>query len=118
MLISGWGQNTKNDCNFNCPRNICELKNELKNKPLIARGNGRSYGDSSLNKNNTISMLNFNHFINFNPDNGLLVLESGVLLKDIIETFLQRLVSVGFTGDKICYSWWNVSSGCSWKKSS
>ena len=90
MLISGWGQNTKNDCNFNCPRNICELKNELKNKPLIARGNGRSYGDSSLNKNNTISMLNFNHFINFNPDNGLLVLESGVLLKDIIETFLPK----------------------------
>ena len=57
---------------------------------FIARGNGRSYGDSSINKLNTIDMRNFNRFLNFNEKDGLLIAQAGVLLKDILEIFLPK----------------------------
>ena len=90
MLISGWGQYPKHECSIKSPKDLDELKQGLKQTTSIPRGNGRSYGDSSLNKHNTISMLQFNHFINFNNDTGQLEVEAGVLLKDIISTFLPK----------------------------
>lgn len=57
---------------------------------LIARGNGRSYGDSAHQPELTLDMRGFNRMISFDEDTGLLVAEAGVLLADIIDTFLPR----------------------------
>ena len=48
--FSGWGRNKFIKCKIYKPKNLEDLK-KIKNTSLIARGMGRSYGDSSLKKN-------------------------------------------------------------------
>lgn len=88
MKLSGWGRYPIHDCCVNYPKNVNELKVYVKQGFSIANGNGRSYGDSALSASNTISMRNFDHMLEFNKDNGQLVVESGVLLADVISSFL------------------------------
>ena len=57
--------------------------------PLISSGNLRSYGDAAL-ADFHVSMLPNNRFIAFDDVSGLLTCEPGVLLAEIIETFLPR----------------------------
>lgn len=56
---------------------------------IVAYGNGRSYGDSALNKN-IIDVGLQNYFLNFNQNTGLLHLQAGVLLSDILECFVPK----------------------------
>lgn len=58
---------------------------------LIARGNGRCYGDSSLNER-IFSTLRLNKFIEFDTTNGTIECESGVLLSEVLEV----IVPAGF----------------------
>ncbi len=88
--ISGWGGYPVQKANITYPRNIDQIVAEIKKSDLIARGNGRAYGDSSINEKNTISMKYLNHIISFDDNLGILVVESGILLKDIINTFLPK----------------------------
>ena len=62
--ISGWGRNIAANANISYPKKLFELKKELK-KNCIARGLGRSYGDSSIQPKKTISTTNLNKIINF-----------------------------------------------------
>ncbi|MFH2060974.1 MAG: FAD-binding oxidoreductase [Pseudomonadota bacterium] len=62
---------------------ICEQKE------LIAYGNGRSYGDSALNKN-IIHTRPHNLFLNFDEKKGLLHIQAGVLLSEILDIFVPR----------------------------
>lgn len=56
--------------------------------PGIAYGNGRSYGDQCLNPGGILwCTVGLDHLTHWNPDTGVLVCESGVLLRDI-----QRLL--------------------------
>jgi FAD/FMN-containing dehydrogenase len=57
---------------------------------LIARGNGRAYGDSAINTSATIETRHLNRMIDFDSASGQLVAEAGVLLGDIITAFLPR----------------------------
>jgi decaprenylphospho-beta-D-ribofuranose 2-oxidase len=59
------------------------------NNQLIPYGNGRSYGDSALNKN-LIVIKQYNYFINFDGVNGILHCQAGVLLSEILEVFVPR----------------------------
>lgn len=89
--ISGWGRFPKISVIENSPSNLNQLMESLDDaSSFIARGNGRSYGDSSINKNLTINMTKFNKFLSWNDSNGELVVESGVLISDIISCFLPR----------------------------
>lgn len=57
----------------------------------LAYGMGRSYGDVCLNPNHTLWLTTgLKKFIDFDPSSGLLTAESGVLLRDIQETFVPR----------------------------
>ena len=56
---------------------------------LIARGNGRAYGDPALNPGGTLSLLKNNRFIAFTPATGMLTCEAGVMLADIIDIFCR-----------------------------
>ncbi|WP_455218193.1 FAD-binding oxidoreductase [Kaarinaea lacus] len=56
---------------------------------LIARGNGRSYGDSALGENLVLTRP-YNYFLDFDESSGVLHCQAGVLLADILETFVPR----------------------------
>ncbi len=57
---------------------------------VIARGNGRAYGDAAINPALTLSMLGHNKLRHFDPQTGLLTCEAGVLLDDILTVFVPR----------------------------
>jgi len=56
---------------------------------IIARGNGRCYGDASLG-NNVISMLKYNNILQFDKELGVIACQSGVLLSDILEVIVPN----------------------------
>ncbi len=56
---------------------------------VIARGNGRSYGDSALSKK-IINTKPRDYFISFDEKQGFLNIQSGVLLSDILNSFVPR----------------------------
>ena len=85
MKLSGWGRYPVIKTNFTSPDSIREVVSEISKNNSIARGNGRSYGDSAIGKKNTICMKKFNKMKKFDKKTGLLIVESGVLLSDIIE---------------------------------
>ena len=90
MIVSGWGNYPKSESSVFSFRDEAQLKefnSSLDN--FITRGNGRSYGDSALSQD-IISSTRFNYFINFDEIRGLLRVQSGVLLSEIIEAFLPR----------------------------
>jgi FAD/FMN-containing dehydrogenase len=58
--------------------------------PMIARGNGRSYGDPAMSPGLTLDMRGMDRMLSFDAETGVLVAEAGVLLADIIATFLPR----------------------------
>ena len=67
-----------------------QLKNHLANLiSLIPYGNGRSYGDSALSEN-IIYCKPYNYFLGFDETNGVIHLQSGVLLSEIIESFIPK----------------------------
>lgn len=63
---------------------------------LIPFGNGRSYGDCAL-FNKFLPMRQLDRFIRFDEKSGLLTCEAGVMLSDIVETFLPRGWFLGVT---------------------
>lgn len=90
MKLSGWGKYPLINASANAPRNIDDILSLVKQGDTIARGNGRAYGDSAISIKNTIHMKHFNHLLEFDSSTGNLIIESGVLLVDIIETFMPR----------------------------
>lgn len=56
----------------------------LNNNEVIARGNGRCYGDASLGEH-IFSTKKLNKFISFDRLNGIIECDSGVLLSDVLE---------------------------------
>ena len=91
MKLSGWGRYPVLDCRLERLRERESLPDLLdRNDTLIARGNGRSYGDAALNPHLTLSMLAMNRMQAFDTQTGLLTCEAGVLLADILDVFVPR----------------------------
>ena len=83
MKIHGWGNYSVIDAQVLKPKKINDIK-ELKkiNNKVIARGLGRSYGDSA-NNNIVIDTTSLNQIIKFDTINGLISCESGVSIQEI-----------------------------------
>ena len=91
MRLSGWGRFPVLEARVHAPRSREALRRLVLSEPsLIARGNGRAYGDSAVNPAATVRMCHFDRMIAFDPGSGQLVAEAGVLLGDIIAAFLPR----------------------------
>lgn len=91
MKLSGWGRYPVLEARAHAPRSIAALQDLVLSEPsLIARGNGRAYGDSAINPAATIEMRHLDRMIAFDPVSGQLAAEAGVLLADIIAAFLPR----------------------------
>ena len=86
-IISGWGRNIKVLCNVLYPNNYKDISN-LEKKDVIARGLGRSYGDSAIQPNLTINMTSLSKINSFSKDTGILSVQAGVCIEKIIENFL------------------------------
>ena len=91
MKLSGWGRYPVLDCRLERIRGWEDVYALLRREEtLIARGNGRSYGDASLNPDLTLSMLAMDRMQAFDEKTGLLTCEAGVLLADILDVFVPR----------------------------
>lgn len=88
--LSGWGRLPQAECRVQTVRNSGDVAAAIAQGPLIARGNGRAYGDPAMSPGLTLDMTGMDRFLSFHPETGTLVAEAGVLLADIIETFLPR----------------------------
>lgn len=90
MILTGWGRYPRISAKLNVPCNEKELRELVLQGHVIARGNGRAYGDSAVSVQNTVHMRRFNRILLFDAEKGQLVVEAGVLLADIIDAFLPR----------------------------
>jgi FAD/FMN-containing dehydrogenase len=90
MHLTGWGRYPAVDAApvaFSNPHALAQSLPKV--GPLIAFGNGRSYGDSALAPQ-FLPCRQRDRFLDFDPATGLLTCEAGVLLSEIIATFLPR----------------------------
>ena len=88
--ISGWGNLENILCNSYQFEDEKNLQDIYKNKKIIIRGNGRSYGDSAIQKNGTISSLKHNNIIFFDKRSGLIKVQSGIILKDLLKFIIPK----------------------------
>ena len=92
MELTGWGNFPKIKSRVASPLGSNEVSKIISGesqRPLIARGLGRSYGDSSL-ASNVISTLYLDHMIRFDESSGVLTCSAGVSLADILSVFVPR----------------------------
>src|SRR5687768_5408517 len=62
-----------------------QLRNKVQSAAsLIARGNGRCYGDASLAAE-TVCTITYNNVLSFDPLNGVLECESGITLDQVLD---------------------------------
>lgn len=91
MKLSGWGRYPVMEARVHAPRSIEALRDAVRTAPaMIARGNGRAYGDSAICSAATLETRHLNRMLAFDPETGQLIAEPGVLLGDIIDAFLPR----------------------------
>lgn len=81
MNLSAWGRFPIVES-----QSIKLTDNDIWEIPFIMNGNLRSYGDAALN--NKYLPFKKNRFLNFDMNTGLLTCEAGVLLSEVIDTFL------------------------------
>jgi len=81
--IHGWGRVPVQSCELFRPEKYADLR--AYTSSCIARGQGRSYGDASLNHDHAVVLTEkLNRFIQFDKSHGILTAESGTTLKNIL----------------------------------
>lgn len=90
MTLMSWGRypRIKNTVlRFDTDESLQKIVSE--HHDLIPYGNGRSYGDSALSSH-IINVRPHDYFIDFDDESGLLHVQAGVLLSEILESFVPR----------------------------
>ncbi|NRB81186.1 MAG: FAD-binding oxidoreductase [Saccharospirillaceae bacterium] len=88
--IKSWGNYPSAETEQFFARYIVDVrKHILSNDELIARGQARSYGDSS-HANTTLNTTHLNQYINFDQHSGLLTCFAGTTLENILNTFVPK----------------------------
>jgi FAD/FMN-containing dehydrogenase len=89
--LAGWGNYPRAEVRAIGARGRAEALAVVRaESSLIARGNGRAYGDAALNSGATLLMTRSNRLMAFDETTGLLTCEAGVLLSDILDLFVPR----------------------------
>ena len=87
--LSGWGRHPVQPCELERPERYADLRPGVAS--LIARGQGRSYGDAALNENGRVLLTGrVNRLLEFDAENGVLRAEAGVTLAEILEVIAPR----------------------------
>ena len=86
--LSGWGANTRADCDLRVPELEGQVRASLDPRGTVPRGLGRSYGDAALNSGGRVlGMTSFNRYLGFDDTTGTLSCEAGVSLEHILRDF-------------------------------
>lgn len=88
--LSGWGRFPVLDCMVSEAATADEAAWHPSIPGSIARGNGRSYGDSSLSPSCTLDVRRLDRLLAFDNGVGRLTCEAGTLLSDIVALFVPR----------------------------
>jgi len=90
MELTNWGNYPRIQARFHSFSRSGQLAEILAEEaPLIARGLGRCYGDSSLGPS-VVSTTNYKRMLNFDAAQGILTCEAGVSFEDILSVFVPR----------------------------
>lgn len=86
--IYGWGRYPQQDAYLHTPPSSASLEFTAKQlDSVLARGMGRSYGDSA-NALNVLQTTYINHFIEFDKTTGKLTAEAGITLREILDVIV------------------------------
>lgn len=87
---TGWGNTTTITSRVYRPQTLQELQQIiLKNTSIIAFGNNKSQGDSSLNYT-SIDMKRLDKILSFDQRTGIITAEAGILLKDLLAIIVPK----------------------------
>ncbi len=91
MRLAGWGRYPSSEVRVTAIRTRDDLARTLRqaNGPCIARGMGRSYGDSSLAPH-VIDLRRHDHFLNFDSDRGTIRCGAGATLAALLDIVVPR----------------------------
>ncbi len=90
MSLRSWGNYPKTENNVTFLDESEKIKRfVLDTEETIPYGNGRSYGDSALTSH-ILSVKPRKYFLNFDENRGVLHVQAGALLSEILETFVPR----------------------------
>ena len=88
--VTNWGNFPVVEKEIKSEDTLQKIKDFVQNNnEIIARGNGRCYGDASLSEH-IFSTKRLNKLISFDRLNGIIECESGVLLSEILEVIVQQ----------------------------
>ena len=88
--VTNWGNFPVVEKEMKSEDTLLKIKEYVKNNnEIIARGNGRCYGDASLSEH-IFSTKRLNKLISFDRLNGVMECESGVLLSEILEVIVPQ----------------------------
>lgn len=88
--MSGWANYPRHDAEVYEPADRVAVQAYiLENERVIARGNGKSYGDAALGPC-LISTLKLNRILDFDEDQGTIACEAGTLLSDLLKIIVPK----------------------------
>ncbi|MBX9934337.1 MAG: FAD-binding oxidoreductase [Methylobacterium sp.] len=89
--LTGWARYPRAESRLVCAETPDRLPELIAGcTDYVARGNGRAYGDAAIGLYQTLAMRGLDRFRTFDPPSGLLTVEAGVLLADILSAFVPR----------------------------
>jgi FAD/FMN-containing dehydrogenase len=90
MLLEGWGRHPIVDADVSHPQDTDAARGQVRSgPPLIARGMGRSYGDSALGSR-VLRSDRLDLLLGFDPAGGVLRCQAGVSLDELLRVFVPR----------------------------
>ncbi|MFN0173093.1 MAG: FAD-dependent oxidoreductase [Saprospiraceae bacterium] len=88
--LSGWANFPRLNAEVFEPSDRVGVRsNVLENEHIIARGNGKSYGDAALAPK-VISTLRLNRVLAFDEKNGVVECEAGVMLSELLKMIVPK----------------------------
>ena len=89
--LAGWGNYPKIATERLVPRHMAEVSRLVGARTgLIARGQGRAYGDAAIGMTSTMCVSGLDRMQAFDPVTFELAVEAGVTISDILTTFVPR----------------------------
>ncbi len=89
MRLKSWGRLTDYSVDARAIDSRFSAANQLKERPALSHGAGRSYGDVAISQGVWLT-TNLDRFVEFDQKSGNLTVESGVLLGQIQRLFAPR----------------------------
>lgn len=90
LSLCGWGNTHQAETKAYRPEATTHTERPCSEASLIAYGSGRSYADAALNANATVLTQRLNRFRAFDINTGLMTIEAGVTLAEIMEAAIPR----------------------------